>query len=324
MNKKDYILYLFLLFFVSISACTTTERTVSTSISVQSPTEQLNKAKKAFAQKNYSLAAKLLRPLVIQGQDYAQYALGYMYYNGMGVPRDKRRAIQLLNAAAANGNENAIEAIRLLSASMNENAGASRTPVSDIPASTNETSENLSEGFKSVESSEELVPEHSAPDHNISELDSAAAQLEPQAEILEIEQQIPPVIENQKAEPLVEEQEIAVKNPVETTEVLSSLTDGEKWILSQPDTNYTIQLLVSGNESAMQQYIVENNLQDQAIFYRSPNNGNELFILIQGSFKSFNQASKTISSLPDNIQASKPWVRNISVIRKTILSRYRN
>ena len=47
-----------------------------------------------------------------QGYPEAQYDLGYMYYYGYGVPRDRVQAYDLFQQAAANGNEDAKRALQ--------------------------------------------------------------------------------------------------------------------------------------------------------------------------------------------------------------------
>ena len=319
MAKYIYKLVLIICFIVSVSACTTTTKTVSTGYSVESGT-QLEKAKAAFNQKNYSLAAKLLEPLANKGQGYAQYALGYMYYNGMGVPRNRSLAIQLLNASASNGNKNAIEALRLLSPAVDNTphvSGVTSPPPGAGPNSVMEVKQNEKVGSLAKINQPVKNTALSVEADTSDELEDIVSTMDQKA--------IPAEMEESKAPDAIEQQEIPEKHTVTTSvedpESVDSLTEREKWIISQPDSNYTIQLLVSGNESAMQQYIVDNDLQDSAIYYKSPNNSVDLFILIQGSFESFSQATKTISSYSTEMKKAEPWVRSIAAIKKTLLAR---
>jgi septal ring-binding cell division protein DamX len=59
-------------------------------------------------------------------------------------------------------------------------------------------------------------------------------------------------------------------------------------------------------------------LQDSAIYYKSKKNSTDLFVLIQGSFESFSQATRIISQLPPEVKESKPWVRPIGIIKEAI------
>ena len=298
---------------VMVLACTTTSKKVSTGYSVE-PASQLEKATMAFNQKNYSLAAKLLAPLAKEGQDYAQYALGYMYYNGMGVPRNRSIANQLLNASASNGNKNAIKALRLISSDASGISSATKEvqpavvgkvepivgpeDVSEVMA--NNSVVNRPKPVVNQQKKQQSIkdPALSAGVDNIEKSTDVALMLEQQA---------------------VEEHPAAM--PEKISENHDALTKSEKWIIAQPDTNYTIQLLVSGNEAAMQRYIIDNKLQDVAIYNKSVKDGANLYVLIQGSFEEFSQATKAIASLSPEVQMAKPWVRSIAVIKKALLAR---
>jgi len=57
----------------------------------------------AAKRRDYTTALREFRPLAEQGDALAQHNLGFMYYNGWGVPRDYVRAHKWWSLAAANG-----------------------------------------------------------------------------------------------------------------------------------------------------------------------------------------------------------------------------
>ncbi len=63
----------------------------------------------AYNRKDYKTAYKLWLPLAEQGDASAQFNLGSMYSNGLGVPQDYVLAHMWINLAASNGDEDAIE-----------------------------------------------------------------------------------------------------------------------------------------------------------------------------------------------------------------------
>lgn len=77
----------------------------------------------AYAVGDYRRAAGLLRPLAEKGNPAAQYALGYLYFYGDGVPRDPDRAMALIRLAAGQGYAKARKALAL-----NSTAGTAGTP----------------------------------------------------------------------------------------------------------------------------------------------------------------------------------------------------
>lgn len=106
--KQPTFIFLLLTFLLSFSACTVT------------PDENANKqstierARTAYSQKDYGQALILLNTLVQQNNAEAQYALGYMYRYGQGLPRNQERASYWITLAAKNGCTKAQTALQLM------------------------------------------------------------------------------------------------------------------------------------------------------------------------------------------------------------------
>ncbi len=88
---------------LSLSACMT-------------PQARYNKdyalAKKNFAEQNYHSAFQQIQEPAKAGNADAQYALGYMYYNGLGTIADHRKAAFWFTKAASQGQADAKRALR--------------------------------------------------------------------------------------------------------------------------------------------------------------------------------------------------------------------
>ena len=67
----------------------------------------LDDAFTAYERKDHKEAARLLTPLVAQGDDIAQFILGTMYESGRGVAQNYEEAARLYGLAAAQGNADA-------------------------------------------------------------------------------------------------------------------------------------------------------------------------------------------------------------------------
>ncbi len=61
---------------------------------------------------SYERAAELFQQAVANGHADAQYNLGGLYYNGLGVPQDVARGVALFKQAAAGGSKPAADALR--------------------------------------------------------------------------------------------------------------------------------------------------------------------------------------------------------------------
>lgn len=67
----------------------------------------LEDAEAAIKRRDYTTAARIIRPLAESGDPTAQYNLGVFYDNGLGVPQDKVSAYMWLSLAATQGREGA-------------------------------------------------------------------------------------------------------------------------------------------------------------------------------------------------------------------------
>ena len=284
---------------VSSAACTTTTKKLTTTEPRIDSASQLTKAKQAFNQKNYEQAASLLTPLAEQGDANAQYALGYMYHNGLGVPRNYKLAIQWMTAASAKGNEKATEALRRIS-----EVGSDVTD-NNLPAM-------QAEPAPETESMQPIMISGKKPEPEKADEPEASVTTEP-AE--------PPVKPEPEAQPAAEPvmAETPESKPASAAETV--FTADEKWIMEQPVTNYTIQLLASGNEAALIRFINENNLQNSTKYFRTLRNEKDWYTLIQGSYDSSTAARDARKELSPGLQDLNPWVKSIEGIQKALSNR---
>lgn len=74
----------------------------------------LSQAQAAYNQGDYEKAAARLMPLAQNGDAKAQYTLGYMYYYGKGIKRDRTQGYFWIQQSAQQGNKDALKALELL------------------------------------------------------------------------------------------------------------------------------------------------------------------------------------------------------------------
>ena len=99
--KKYYLVGLISLFL--LQACSTTEHSAA-----------LNQGQVAFNKQDYHVAFSDLLPVAQKGNPDAQYAVGYMYYNGLGVDKDFNSAQFWFHSAADQGNVKAQKALAMI------------------------------------------------------------------------------------------------------------------------------------------------------------------------------------------------------------------
>lgn len=76
--------------------------------------QQLEGGKAAFQAAEYKSAFRQLLPLAAEGNAEAQYAVGYMYYYGYGVPQDTMSGLFWMTKAAEKRNRAAVKALDLI------------------------------------------------------------------------------------------------------------------------------------------------------------------------------------------------------------------
>lgn len=84
-------------------------------LSACSTTSPVDKGAAEFNQKDYRAAFADLLPQAQKGNSQAQYAVGYLYYNGLGVDKDLQQAQVWFHKAADQGNAKAVKALDMIS-----------------------------------------------------------------------------------------------------------------------------------------------------------------------------------------------------------------
>jgi len=72
-------------------------------------------------------------PLAKAGDSQAQYTLGYMYYYGQGLPRDRKQGHFWMQQSAKQGNKTALQALELLNQESRRGAPVTITPSTATP-----------------------------------------------------------------------------------------------------------------------------------------------------------------------------------------------
>lgn len=76
----------------------------------------IDEAKRSYYDGNFARSFRLTEVLALKDDAHAQYALGYMYYYGVGAPQNKPLGIAWIKKAAEQGCAPAFAALQQLSA----------------------------------------------------------------------------------------------------------------------------------------------------------------------------------------------------------------
>ena len=95
---------------------------------------------------------------------------------------------------------------------------------------------------------------------------------------------------------------------------------GEKWLLSQGSSYYTIQLMGARKEALLFNFVERNQLleQNEIAFYQSTFEDKVWFQLLYGVYVTKKDAQAAADNLPLKIRKSSPWIRRLSAVQKTI------
>lgn len=106
-----------------------------------------------------------------------------------------------------------------------------------------------------------------------------------------------------------------IVKPKKTAEIDIKEIDDRQWLMAQPATNYTIQLIVLSELKSVKTFIKKNlGLQKELKFFQVVKNGIKSYTLIYGSFSSAKLASNKMKSLP--VKYRKSWVRRFKNLQK--------
>lgn len=76
--------------------------------------QEMEGGRSKFLDGNYKEAFHIILPLAANGKKEAQYAVGYMYYYGLGVPRDSESGIFWMQKSAEQNYQPAKDALNLI------------------------------------------------------------------------------------------------------------------------------------------------------------------------------------------------------------------
>ncbi len=138
-----------------------------------------------------------------------------------------------------------------------------------------------------------------------------------------------PAVENaaSASEPAATTQPVPVATPVQAAAETPDPTPTtnkqgvhrETWLLQQPKSAYTLQLLGSRSEKSLRRTIAQHKLPvDKTAYYRGRYKQQDWYVLVYGIYPDRATASRHIADLPAEIRKAGPWPRPVDAIQKAI------
>ncbi|MFK5986136.1 MAG: SPOR domain-containing protein, partial [Pseudomonadota bacterium] len=108
----------------------------------------------------------------------------------------------------------------------------------------------------------------------------------------------------------------------QATTTAKKIVKSQNYILQQPDSFFTLQLLGSSNNSAIQKVLTKHKDHQKLFGYKSIRKSKDWYILIYGSYSSKQKAQQAYKKLPKSLKTTKPWVRNIKSVKQQLQNNF--
>lgn len=292
---------------ISLTACVTT--------STQPGQGNFDVGKQNFINGDYFQAFKNLEPIAKAGNPEAQYAIGYMYFYGLGTAQDKAIAIQWMNAAAAQGNLHARQALQDIQqhaefSSMQPFPG--RLPSSSFVTQPrpgyNESPD------QARDSSTEMPTDNSATSLQATWPPPSQGNVAPPPPPPSYEQ---PMTQGVDTAPITPEPVLQVPTTQEPVIPNPPPVAIQPMSLNTPAQGYTVQILASQDSSKIEEYIQSHHLEGQTKTYQTQRDGKNWYVLGYGNYATVQEAEEVIGSLTPELKKASPWVRDLAKLNNT-------
>ncbi|HLB56908.1 MAG TPA: SPOR domain-containing protein [Coxiellaceae bacterium] len=287
----------------------------------------------------YNCSITKIQAAAENGSADAQYALGYMYYYGIGTVRDQQTAELWIERSAAQGQPLAKKAWSLI------NSGATFTDLHQAAAGNDYTAPYDSRSASTI------VQQEPADIDNMNK----TVPTEPITKHLpayhmptQSSQNIPGGLTSgtssettsettAAASPPIAQEHHAISDPrlspnakprIASAQPKSNASaDMSVLIPSSPQqtnptvaTNqkYTVQLLASNKLSDLKSFVAVHNLGNKAAYFETKLDGKPWFMLTYGQYNSAVQAELALQNLPKSLQHHQPWVKSLAIVHQEV------
>ena len=260
----------------------------------------------AYRRGDHDQAAAIWRPLAEDGDAYAQFGMGLLYYSGDGVPRDLTESARWFRLSAEQGygaaQHNLGNAYKHGRGVPLDDAEAARwwrlAAEQDYAAAQFNLALQYHYG-RGVEADDEVA---------LDWMRRAAGNGHAEAIAILAE-----AGDDRGALTVTAAGAGTVKAPGGRR-----LSRDERWILAQDPKAFTLQLLATREEAAMKGFLTYAPAPSPSAVFRFERDGEAWFALIQGAYPSRGAAERAIEALPEVHRRGKPWIRSFSEVQSLL------
>ncbi len=269
-------------------------------------TAQYQTGRDNFIEGDYHQAFRRLEPAAQQGNGEAQYAIGYMYFYGLGTVQDQQLALQWIRAAADKGQPQAKQALSDLRHTPQGNMRAfsiqrpgalsGRSQPRSMPSRSYQGSDSHSSSYQEPAKKQPL---------------NAAWPKARQETAPALDFTAPPPPTSPPATPPVAPQATGMDLSQKQATKLAKQTS-----LASSQDRYTVQIAGSYDVHRLEQYVYNNHLQGKVQKYKTSRRGEDWYVLGYGQYASKNAAHDAMEKLPSSVIQSSPWVRQMANLQQ--------
>jgi len=93
---------------------------------------------------------------------------------------------------------------------------------------------------------------------------------------------------------------------------------GKNWLLAQNPEDYTLQLLATHDEDLMRAYLDKHQLTGEVAYFAFQRDGKQWYAAVYGAYPGKSQAQNAAATLPPGVGKNPPWIRQFGGIQKLI------
>ncbi|OGT43755.1 MAG: hypothetical protein A3F13_08440 [Gammaproteobacteria bacterium RIFCSPHIGHO2_12_FULL_40_19] len=303
----------------------------------------------------YGCSITKIQQAAENGSADAQYALGYMYYYGIGTAKDRETGELWIQRSAAQGQPLAKKAWSLINSGatftdlhreVSEGAPPTRGVGDTIVQQEPVDVDKMNSTVPTAPITSQLPAYNHAQSENTSgsvgstSNTTAANQPTNSTENPVPSQGMPPLSDNHSksindprlsnnAAPIVAQATkdasaaaVAANAPMKVGSNVSAAADMSAStpvkVASNSAREYTIQLMGSTHLSEVKAFVAAHQLGDKAHYYRTQLAGKSWYMLTYGQYPTAMQANAALRGLPENLQNHHPWVKALATVQKEV------
>lgn len=240
----------------------------------------------------------------------AMYALGYMYYYGIGTVKDKDTAIVWIQRAAGLNQPLAIKAMDIIYHKSFPRQGSASMSKQHLAKKGLPNLEPKGDTLQTGRQQFAMQKKSAAVPDAIQQ----AKRIKPANKLLADKTAAPQPV---AAAANGDSNWVGANKPAEQV-VASHTAEG---ITEKGKKHYTLQIMATSQIDAIKQFLARHPLGPQASYYHTYYQNKNWYVLIYGDYASVAQAKLAMQQLPVSVKNMHPWVKSYRTVQKEILQK---